>query len=437
MIHAPAPFARALAGVALPDWLDCKVEIRRRRKTPGLIIEPNLVTIAAPPAATPQELAEALAGQLRMVLTAASVPGPSTPGWYDHFDLIVIHTSGGKDSQTMLRRALALLPASVRDRIVVLHLVLDKDPQAGEEPRIEWQQVPELAAEQAARSGIGLAAGDGWAVWNLHRAKKKLTGRSQWAGQMHYARRDFDGDLLDDFATRCKRDGSPRGWATIWTRYCTSDWKTAVGRAFTEYICAQIRAELGLTRPVRVLQIMGFRAEESDDRRDRAPFSFSFKASASASRHVWEWLPIHDMTKPEVWADIAASGVPYHPAYDEGLSRLSCRVCIQGSRRDLALVARMAPDTVADYVQVETDLNDPFQHRRPLASIQPAPGPAGFDVHWLSCPTCAVRVLANTRESQRYCPAHASTGPWHLPALSGPAAPCAQGTLFDLIGPVA
>lgn len=428
------PYRRALADAALPDWLHWTVEIQPRRKTVGLTVEPRVVTIAVPPTITPEDLAVAVSAKLRLIEQAASAPGPGTPGWLGWYDVIIIHTSGGKDSQTAVRRVVAILAAAgVLDRVAVLHLVLDKDPRTGRaEPRIEWQQVPELAAEQAARAGIPLSAEDGWAVWNTHGDKTAPLGRAQWAGLMHYARREVDGDLLDDFASRRKRDGSPRGWATMWTRYCTSDWKTDVGRAFTETICRQIRRRQGLTRPVRVLQVMGFRAEESNDRAARSPFAFNFGVSAATSRHVWEWLPIHELTRREVWADIAASGVPYHPTYDEGLSRLSCRICIMASKKDLATAKRLAPATAVAYERVEVDLADPFQHNRPLASIPAEPGPAGFDVWWTTCPTCQVPVLASTRQQQRHCPAHARTGPWLLPSEQA-AAPCAQqGTLFDL-----
>ncbi|WP_018588936.1 phosphoadenosine phosphosulfate reductase family protein [Salinispora arenicola] len=432
-----APYMRALARAKLPDWLDYQVKIKPRRKTIGLVVEPRTVTIGLPPTNTPDDLIAAITRKLALIEQAASAPGPATPGWLGWYDVIIIHTSGGKDSQTAVRRVLRILAAAgLLDRVAVLHLVLDKDPRtSSEDPRIEWQQVPELAAEQAARAGIPLSAADGWALWDAHRAGAQLTDRTQWAGLMHYARRDVDGDLLDDFATRRKRDRSPRSWATKWTRYCTSDWKSAVGRTFTETICAQIRTEQELTRPTRVLQVMGFRAEESDDRADRAPFSFSFRTSTTASRHVWEWLPIHDMTKREVWADIRDSGVPYHPAYGEGLSRLSCRLCIMGSKRDLAISKRMAPATAAAFEQVEAILDDPFQHNRPLASIPPAPGPHGFDVQWTTCPTCSVPVLANTRHPQMHCPAHAPAGPWLLlDTEPAPIAACQQGTLFDLTG---
>jgi hypothetical protein len=95
----------------------------------------------------------------------------------------------------------------------------------------------------------------------------------------------------------------------------------------------------------------------------------------------------------------------------------------------------MSPDTFAAYVEVEQRLDDAFQHNRPLASIAAAPGVAGFDVHWLTCPRCAVPVLANVREQRAWCPAHAETGPWLLPAPNRrrrtPCAPQTE-TLFDL-----
>lgn len=370
--------------------------------------------------------------------------------WLHRFDAIVIHSSGGKDSQTALRFALTVCELSgVLDRVAVLHLVLDKDPRTSTEaPRVEWQQVPELAAEQARRYGIALAGEGGWIVQNAARSGAPLLP-IDWAGQMHYARRDFDGDLWDDVATRLKRDGSLRGWPTQFTRYCTSDWKTAIGRAFTQTLCES----LGLGRPgrpARVLQVMGFRAEESDDRADRPPFGVAGKKVPGKNvtgwtiRRVWDWLPIHDLLLADVWADIRESGVPYHPAYDEGMARLSCRFCVLAGRRDLAVAVRMSPESAAAVIDVEQRTGDAFQARirktvrnkevvateripLPLADVTPAPGRPGFDVHWLTCPDCAVPVLAEVREPSRACPAHATGGAWDLgvPAAAG----CAQLTL--------
>ena len=92
----------------------------------------------------------------------------------------------------------------------------------------------------------------------------------------------------------------------------------------------QIRADRHLTRPVRVLQVMGFRAAESEDRAKRRPFGFRPGVSAKTKRHVFEWLPIHDMSTAAVWRDIRTAGIPYHPVYDEGMRGLSCQALPAG-----------------------------------------------------------------------------------------------------------
>lgn len=137
------------------------------------------------------------------------------------------------------------------------------------------------------------------------------------------------------------------------------------------------------------------------------------------------------MLLPDVWADIRESGVPYHPAYDEGLSRLSCRFCIMASRRDLSIARRMSPESAAAVIAVEATTGDTFQAKirktvrnkvvvateripLPLSAVEPAAGRAGFGAHWLTCPDCAAPVLAELGEVARCCPAHASTGAWDL-----------------------
>lgn len=64
----------------------------------------------------------------------------------ENYDWIVVSTSGGKDSQTMLRRVVALAEAAgVKDRVVAVHADMGQ---------VEWPGVPELAAEQAAHYGV-------------------------------------------------------------------------------------------------------------------------------------------------------------------------------------------------------------------------------------------------------------------------------------------
>ncbi len=68
-----------------------------------------------------------------------------TPDLTD-YDVILINTSGGKDSQTMMRRVYDLAcRAGVTDRLFAVHADLG---------RVEWEGVPELAKAQAFHYGI-------------------------------------------------------------------------------------------------------------------------------------------------------------------------------------------------------------------------------------------------------------------------------------------
>ncbi len=121
-------------------------------------------------------------------------------------------------------------------------------------------------------------------------------------------------------------------------------------------------------RPARVLYCLGFRAQESTGRRLRPVLARNERAS-TRTRDVWDWLPIHGWTEAEVWQRHRDVGLPWHPAYDEGMTRLSCSFCIMSSRADLRTAARLRPDLAAEYLAVEEELGMPFQAGRSLASV--------------------------------------------------------------------
>ncbi|WP_369973611.1 phosphoadenosine phosphosulfate reductase family protein [Prauserella sp. PE36] len=77
--------------------------------------------------------------------------------------------------------------------------------------------------------------------------------------------------------------------------------------------------------------------------------------ASNGRREAYTWLPIHEWTETEVWQHIRASGVPYHPAYDAGMTRLSCSLYILGNRADLLRAARLRPDLTAEYARIEDD----------------------------------------------------------------------------------
>ncbi len=235
------------------------------------------------------------------------------------YDLILLNTSGGKDSQTMLRYVGGLArEAGVFHRLVAVHADLGE---------MEWEGTKELAETQASLLGIPF----------IVEHRRTATGERQ--------------SLLEHVEARGK-------WPSSTTRYCTSDHKRGpCGRTITR-----------LAPAGRVLNCFGFRAQESPARAKRPVVSVN-KRSTTKRRHVEDWLPIHNWTEKEVWADIRASGLPYHRAYDLGMPRLSCVFCIFAPRAALILAGRHNTDLLRRYADVEKRINHTFRKELSIISI--------------------------------------------------------------------
>ncbi len=241
------------------------------------------------------------------------------------YDIVLVNSSAGKDSQAMLDTLCRMATEQgVRDRLVVVHADLG---------RVEWAGTKELAAEQAAHYGV----------------RFEVVSRRQ-------------GDLL----THIEQRGM---FPSNTTRYCTSDHKRAqVSRVMTK-LTDQIDAE----RPVRILNCMGLRAEESPARAKKRPFIRCDPIySNQTRRHVDTWLPIFDWTLEQVWQNIRASGVRHHPAYDLGMPRLSCCFCIFSPRNGLLIAGEHNPALLAEYVRVEQKIDHTFRKDQSLVEIQSA-----------------------------------------------------------------
>jgi 3'-phosphoadenosine 5'-phosphosulfate sulfotransferase (PAPS reductase)/FAD synthetase len=248
------------------------------------------------------------------------------------YDVILINTSAGKDSQTMMREVFRrATEAGVTHRLVAVHCDLG---------RIEWSGTRELAERQAAHYGIPFQV-------------VRRTG----------------GDLLDYVATR-------RKWPSNTARYCTSDFKRGPVRTLMTRLAnafhggphaGQGKASAG--RPCRILNCMGHRADESPARAKATPFQLDH---ANHRRIVNTWLPIHNWTLDEVWTDIRSASVPYHRAYDHGMPRLSCVFCIFAPRDALIIAGHHNPALLADYVAVERQIEHTFRPNQTLVEIQTA-----------------------------------------------------------------
>lgn len=254
------------------------------------------------------------------------------------YDVIEISSSGGKDSLAMKMYVAGLLrERGLLERGVVVHADLG---------RFEWPDTPALVEAQTQHLGIP------WFV-TVKRPQGDLLQHIEKLGQF---------PLPSE-------------------RFCTSDHKRGqIIKAFTA-LADEVRATWPKKerRPVRILNCIGLRAEESPGRASRPALTERDERSSSGRRHVDIWLPIQDWTEAEVWAACRGSGAPIHPAYAAGFPRASCRFCIYMPEKALRRSAALFPDLAAEYVAVEQRIGHTFQKRLPIAKVV-ADVAAGADI---------------------------------------------------------
>lgn len=264
----------------------------------------------------------------RHVPAAATVTAAPSPRLED-YDWILVNSSAGKDSQASLDVVVtAAQAAGVCERVVVVHADLGD---------AEWPGVPELAAEHAAH----------------YRLRFELVARQR------------DGHT-ETILERVQQRGK---WPDAARRWCTSDHKRGPIRTVMTKLAAELRQSGRVTeRPVRILNVLGLRAEESSARARRLSYTVNAAAS-NGRRRVDDWYPIHTWTTAQVWDRIAAAGTRPHDAYAAGMSRLSCRMCVLASRADLVCSARLNPELADRYAAVEQHTGHRFRTDLTMAEI--------------------------------------------------------------------
>jgi 3'-phosphoadenosine 5'-phosphosulfate sulfotransferase (PAPS reductase)/FAD synthetase len=279
----------------------------------------------------------------------ATVTGGSEPDFTD-YDLIVVGLSG-KDGHAALEATLDKASAAgVRDRVYTAHADLGL---------VEWPGVTHHGRRYPGnREMVELTAGH----YGIPAARQIYTQRTVVDAVTGVVRPQL---LLEYIADRGK-------WPDMARRFCTSDMKTTkIMVALTPHV-KHLRPRLG--RAVRILNITGMRADESPRRRDLPSYSV---ASVNQARQVDDYLPVHAMTTAAVRDLVDASGLGHHWAYDsepgaadwEGMSRLSCSICILSNKSDLILAVRRRPRLAALYAEVETSIDHHFRQGMPVAQI--------------------------------------------------------------------
>jgi 3'-phosphoadenosine 5'-phosphosulfate sulfotransferase (PAPS reductase)/FAD synthetase len=236
--------------------------------------------------------------------------------------MFVVNHSGGKDSQAMYLKLRKYVPQS---QLVIVHADLGA---------VEWA---------GAISHIKATTGDE----PLHVCRSRRT-------------------LLEMIEERGMFPSPEQ-------RQCTSDLKRGpiertIRQLVEERVAKFVGVPVALSRRVYgrkdalkagcglIVNCMGMRAQESSGRKKLPVFKFSSRNS-KAGREWYDWLPIHDWTEDQVFAEIKAAGQEPHLVYKLGMRRFSCVFCIMASEEDLKTAARLATER-------PELLNDPELYRK-------------------------------------------------------------------------
>ena len=287
------------------------------------------------------------------------------------YDVTLINSSGGKDSQAQLDVIVELADSQgvSRDRLIVVHADLG---------RVEWKGTAELAERQAKHYGLRfekVSRPQGGLLEQISqrnedikaRALRLRSGELTEADKKFVAKkaekldREIDADLLLELA---EADEANPIWPDSKNRYCTSDQK----RGQVSKLITQLHRESGKVE-FKVLSCMGIRAQESDERAEKNPFTKDARNSTQ-SRQVDIWFPIFDWTVKDVWARIEASQVEHHEAYDLGMSRLSCVFCVFAKKCDLQIAAKANPELLDEYIRVEEKIGHDFKRGFKIAELR-------------------------------------------------------------------
>ena len=314
----------------------------RRTKAPSIM---DQILGAAPPAVVlPQgDLPSAYRGKK---LSSSQTEAAQLDGWLDahypdlvkrveylvreHNALVVINTSGGKDSQAMflyLTRDLKL----PKGNVLVVHADL---------PGADWPGTTEWVRKTSAPYPVEIV-------------RSELT---------------FD----EKIRQRGKFPDAAR-------RFCTSDLKRGpIQKLIRSELCKRAGLEPGcsklpLTSQRIVINAMGMRAQESTGRSKLSPWTVDLKQTA-ANRLVFNWLPVHAWTHDRVFSSIekhgqtpfwiygrtpadrkrlVAAGSVGEDGKPRPMSRMSCQFCILASAGDQLTAAMLAPQRAQEICSLE------------------------------------------------------------------------------------
>lgn len=299
---------------------------------------------------------------------------------------LAISLSGGKDSQALLM----LLAPWFRQRgyagqLFAIHADLG---------RAEWEQTPAFVQQLADAADVPLvvvrrAKGDLVARIGERMQATAGTGAPGWPdAKNRYCTSHLKSGPID----QALRNPAPY-WPSSAQRFCTSDLKRGP-------IDTQLRQfEV-------IISAEGVRADESRERAKKPAAEIRAAITAKSLRSLpaeealaqrkpgqrvaLNWRPLLHFTTAQVWQacgtsefnlklrqrlyqigapTTALAGWPGHPAYVLGNQRLSCALCVLGSKNDLLNGANHNPDTYGLYLELEVLGGATFKHKQSLFDL--------------------------------------------------------------------
>lgn len=242
------------------------------------------------------------------------------------YDLVIINSSGGKDSIASIWKMckMADVQGYPRARMHISHQCLGES---------EWPGTLELVHEQAKLFGLP-----------VHVTKQRdKAGKEQ--------------TLLEYALMRGK-------WPSGEQRWCTSEFKRGPGaRVITKLTKGYEKCN--------VLYVFGFRKDESPAREKKKKLVIN-KRWSTKTRTVTDYLPIHDWNCDHVWSLIKEYDLPYHYAYDLRMPRLSCVFCIYTTFDALVIAGRSNPALLDKYVDAEDKMGHRFNAKFSLREVKEA-----------------------------------------------------------------
>ena len=234
--------------------------------------------------------------------------------------LVVINTSGGKDSQAMTILLSRIVP---RDQLLAVHAPLGE---------VEWPGTIEHI-EATLPEGVPL-------IFAPVASGTTLLERVEERGL----------------------------WPSNSARWCTSDFKSGpIQRELRRFL--RVNPRFG----GRLVNAMGMRSEESPARARKTPWRCNDRMSV-AGREVFDWLPVFGLSTEDVFRVIRDAGQAPHWAYAAGMSRLSCSFCILASRADLRRAAGLRPELYRRYAEIERRIGHTLSPSRvPLPELTGIP----------------------------------------------------------------